>query len=263
MWFPNSGAFNSGGSAALTMATGAKVNFAFSGTGVSWIGYRDEWSGIANVYVDGALKATVDTYASPGKAQAAVYSVSGLAAGNHTLTIAITGTKNASSASAWVWIDAFDVATGATTPATPPPTDVVSNPQPATPSCAASPIRVEQNAPAVTYSGTWFPNTGAFNSGGSAVLAGSPGSKVTFSFTGCSASWITYRDQWSGSANIWVDGVLKGAVDGFASPHQEQFPIYTITDLPYGPHTMTIEPTGFKNAESGATWVWIDAFEYQ
>jgi len=31
--------------------------------------YRDEWSGIAQVYVDGALTATVDTYLSPAQAQ--------------------------------------------------------------------------------------------------------------------------------------------------------------------------------------------------
>jgi hypothetical protein len=77
-WIPNLGAFNSGSSAFLS-AAGAKANLAFTGTGVNWIGYRDEWSGIAKVYVDGGLKATIDTYASPGKAQAVIYSISGLA----------------------------------------------------------------------------------------------------------------------------------------------------------------------------------------
>jgi hypothetical protein len=38
-----------------------------------------------------------------------MFSVTGLAAGNHTLVIQVTGNKNASSASTYVVVDAFDV----------------------------------------------------------------------------------------------------------------------------------------------------------
>jgi hypothetical protein len=91
------------------MDKGARATFAFNGVGATWIGYRDQWSGIANVYVDGALKATVDTFASPQKAQAVNYTISGLTPGNHTLVVEVTGTRNASSRGLWVWVDAFDV----------------------------------------------------------------------------------------------------------------------------------------------------------
>jgi len=47
------------------MDGGARATATFSGSEVRWIGYRDEWSGIANVYLDGQLKGTVDTFASP------------------------------------------------------------------------------------------------------------------------------------------------------------------------------------------------------
>jgi len=47
------------------MDSGSRASLTFTGTGVSWILYRDEWSGIANVYLDGVLKSAVDTYASP------------------------------------------------------------------------------------------------------------------------------------------------------------------------------------------------------
>jgi hypothetical protein len=91
------------------------VNFAFNGTGVSWIGYHDEWSGIARVSVDGVLQRTVDTYSTPDKAQTSSYSIAGLAAGSHTLTIEVTGTKSAASGGTWVWVDAFDVLSGSST----------------------------------------------------------------------------------------------------------------------------------------------------
>ena len=95
------------------MDAGSRATFSFTGTSVSWIGYRDEWSGIAKVYIDGALKATVDTYSSPSKAQTAAYTISGLAAGAHTIAVEATGTRNAASQGLWVWVDAFDY-TGAT-----------------------------------------------------------------------------------------------------------------------------------------------------
>ena len=44
--------------------------------------------------------------------------------------------------------------------------------------------RVEQNSSAVTYTGTWYSNTGSFNSGGSAALAVDKGSRATFTFSG-------------------------------------------------------------------------------
>ncbi len=111
-WFTNSGGFNSGASAALAIDAGAKATVTFSGSAISWVAYRDEWSGIARVHVDGALKGTVDTFAAPNQAQAVVYTISGLAEGTHTLTIEVTGERNPNSGGSWVWIDAFKIASG-------------------------------------------------------------------------------------------------------------------------------------------------------
>ena len=76
---------------------------------MTWISYTAPFNGIAQVYLDGALAATVDTYAPTEHAQAVVYSTSGLAAGPHTLTIKVTDTYDSSATSAWIVVDAFDV----------------------------------------------------------------------------------------------------------------------------------------------------------
>jgi hypothetical protein len=62
------------------------------------------------VYVDGVLKGTVDTYATPGQAQATLYTINGLSNGTHTLTIEVTGARSSASAGAWIWVDGFAVA---------------------------------------------------------------------------------------------------------------------------------------------------------
>jgi len=109
-WYLNTNPAMSGGTAALAMDANSSATVTFAGTGIAWIGYRDQWSGIAKVYVDGALQSPlVDTYAASELAQSHVFSVSGLSEGTHTLMIVVTGTRDTTSAGAWLWVDAFDV----------------------------------------------------------------------------------------------------------------------------------------------------------
>jgi len=249
-WFPNSGAFNSGGSATLAMDAGSRANFTFTGTGVKWIGYRDQWSGTAQVYLDGVLKATIDTYSATAQAQAALYSASSLSNAAHSLTIVVTGQRDTKSSGDWVWVDAFDVTTASSTAAPAPP-----------PPPPASPIRVEQNGSGVAYTGaTWFPKTYAWASGGTITMCMDTNARATMTFTGMAVSWIGYRDQWSGIARVYVDGLLHSTVDTYAASAQSQAVIYTASGLTEGIHTLAIEVTGTHNPVSGGSWVWVDAF---
>jgi len=235
-WYTNANAFHSAGSAALAMDLGAQASVTFTGTAVSWIGYRDQWSGIALVYVDGVLAATVDTYATTAQAQAVLYSASGLAPGSHTLTIEATGTHNSASGASWIWIDAFDVVT-----------------------------RLEQDDPGASYGCppdvTWYTSASSIHSGGSAALATNPGCQVGFAFTGTAVSWIGYQDGWSGIADVLIDGASRGQIDTYAASAGPQSRIYTLSGLTPGSHTLTIQVTGRRNPASGGAWVWVDAFE--
>jgi alpha-amylase len=109
-WFSNSNPEHSGGSATLATDPGSRVDVHFTGTGISWIAYRDEWSGIARVYIDGQLQSTTDDYQSPTQTRTVLYNVGGLPRGSHTLEIEVTGTRNSSSKGSWIWVDAFDIA---------------------------------------------------------------------------------------------------------------------------------------------------------
>ncbi len=126
-WFPNYGAFNSGGSAAMAMNTGSQSTFTFTGTGVNWIGYSDQWSGIAQVSVDGGPAVTVDTWSANQQAQAVEYSARNLSNATHTLTITATGQQSAASSGAWVWVNAFDVTTAAASSSATPVVSAVVN----------------------------------------------------------------------------------------------------------------------------------------
>ena len=130
-WYPQTRDDLSGGTVVESSDPNGTATLTFGGTGVSWIGFKGPWAGIAQVYLDGTLKGTVDTYAPTEQAQAVVYTASGLAAGSHALLIKVTNTWNPSSTSSWIVVDAFDVTTGGSSPPPPdttPPTVSITSP---------------------------------------------------------------------------------------------------------------------------------------
>jgi beta-galactosidase GanA len=93
---------------------GASMTVGFTGTAVQWIGPKNTNGGIADVYLDGSLAGTVDTYSPAGKLfQQVLFSKTGLSAGSHTLEIVVTGTQNPASSADTVVIDAINVPTAA------------------------------------------------------------------------------------------------------------------------------------------------------
>jgi hypothetical protein len=109
VWYTAPRSDLSGGSIAESPFPISTASLTFTGTGVRWIGFKAVWGGIAQVYLDGAPQATVDTYATADQVQAVMYTATGLSAGVHTITIKVTGTWNPAGCCSWVVVDAFDV----------------------------------------------------------------------------------------------------------------------------------------------------------
>ncbi len=244
-WYPNTNSLESGGSAILANLRGSQAIVTFNGTGIAWIGTSDPFSGIAYVDMDGT-PSQVDTGNGTGELyQQSLFAVHNLTPGLHTLTIEITHSHDEVSNQSWIWVDAFDIDNG---------TIVAPG------SAAAGPGLVEQTNTAVNYGGHWFQTTGAAYSGGSVNSATDTGAWVNFSFNGTGVTWIGYRDQWSGIAQVFVDGALQSTVDTYLSPNEAQTQTYSVTGLVSGPHTLKIVVTGTQDSTSGGAWIWVDAF---
>jgi hypothetical protein len=96
------------GASAESNTFGAQATITFTGTGISWVGARGPQCGIARIFLDGAFVQDFDTYSRTEGPQHTDFTVGGLSAGTHTLTIQVIG-KNPISTDAWILIDAFDV----------------------------------------------------------------------------------------------------------------------------------------------------------
>lgn len=109
---PNPMPYRSGGGIKGSDKAGARATVTFTGTGVRWVGRRFTDTGVARVYLNGALVGTIDTRASVQEEfQAEIFNATGLPAATHTLTIEVVGPNGeaAGATVAPVWIDAFDI----------------------------------------------------------------------------------------------------------------------------------------------------------
>jgi bacillopeptidase F len=161
-------------------------------------------------------------------------------------------------------VDAFDVdtTTSTTTTSTPTPAPSTSTTGSTTTGASAATVTLaEQNNAAVRYTGNWFANSLPAHSGGTAALAVDKGAEASFTFTGTGASWIAYRDAWSGIAKVFVDGNMAGRIDTYSPTDSAQSVAYSITGLTPGTHTLTIKVCGQQDQSSGGAWVWVDAFK--
>src|SRR5206468_4126079 len=157
-WAGWSDAGNSGGSAKYTNQTGASVALGFTGTFVQVVFVKQPNAGIATVTIDGGVVDQLDMYAaSRAFQQTKTYTV---AAGNHSVSVAVSGNKNAASADTYLIFDAFVAA-------------------------AAAPLGTtfEDTSSQVSFTATWSGWSDAGNSGGSAKYTNQTSATVALRFT--------------------------------------------------------------------------------
>ena len=230
----------SGGRAVWSQAPTARATFAFTGRSVTWIGYRSVSSGIARVFVDGAFVADVDLFARIDESSVRVYTVKGLGNGAHTLTLEVTGLKNAESQGVEVVVDAFDV-----------PAPAVSH--------------LQDTDPNVGFSTGWAQTTAQESgipwSGASAAVSTTAGTQATLAFNGTAIGWIGARSPDGGIARVYLDGVMVREVDTYRHSLKVQDTLFKADALADGNHSLTIEVTGSRNGASSGTRVVVDAFD--
>jgi hypothetical protein len=244
------------GTVAYSATAGAQAQFTFTGTSVTWIGYRGPLGGIAEVWVDGQSAGEVDLYSATEQLRAPVFTRSNLVAGPHTLRIDATGRRNPGAQAALVIVDAFDVML---------------------PSAVPTFTRLQETDPSIIYTVTsttdWTQESRTrLRSGESARIAvprakpdpnfSSGQAVATVTFTGTGIRWIGDRGRSRGIARVILDGGTPIDIDTFAFLQDEyQAVIFTATNLAPGNHTLTIVVTGTKNSESQGTFIAVDAFE--
>jgi hypothetical protein len=117
--------------------------------------------------------------------------------------------------------------------------------------------RYQQTA-SLVYSGAWSNFRTAAASFGSYARSSGPGASVTIPFMGTRLDWVATKGTTLSKADVYVDDVLKGAVD-LANPavlYQQQ--VFSTGDLDDGYHTVKIVRSA---SDTTGKFISIDAID--
>jgi len=236
---PSAGAAYSGGTYTYGRWTGTRIESRFTGTKIAWYGPKQPSYGKADVYIDGVYKATVDCYAPSSSAtvSAKLWESATLGAGAHTVSIRLTGAKNAASVGYIVVVDKL-VVTG---------------------SGAANP-QARANESAGTFSGAWIPTASTTYTDGTYRYSRWAGAKISYTFTGTKVAWIGPRCWNYGRADVYIDGVKKATVSQYGALGW-RYRVWESAALAAGQHTIEIRVLGTKEAASTNTIIVVDGFD--
>jgi GH25 family lysozyme M1 (1,4-beta-N-acetylmuramidase) len=216
-----------GGSYFTEHLDGASASFSFMGSQVTWYTVTGPTQGKASISIDGRARGTFNQYASTTRTKVA-HVFSGLAKGEHTITVRVLGQVGAPGASdTQVAIDAFR--SGGKTWQTP------------------------------DLDPSWRNLHIAGASGGSVVVSDSARASLSFRFRGTGVTWETVRGPAQGRAQLFIDGALVKTVDNYAQQPTSRV-TRTIASLLDGVHELRIVVLGSSRPASRGTFVSVDGF---
>ncbi|MDQ6418515.1 glycoside hydrolase family 27 protein [Paenibacillus sp. LHD-117] len=206
-----------------TNTNGDYFEFKFNGTGVEMFTEKSADQGNVDIYIDGVLKQTVNTFNATRQTQQKVYGITGLSNGLHTL-------KVVKKSGDFMLLDklSFNV---------------------------ASPIEVNDTDTGITYNGSWSLSSarGYGDYKDDVHYTTTNNDYFQFSFTGTGVDLITEKEASQGDIDIYVDNVFKQTVSTYNPTRLAQQTVYSISGLPSGTHTI-------KGVKKSGTYMVLDKF---
>ncbi|RKP48899.1 hypothetical protein D7Z26_21305 [Cohnella endophytica] len=251
--------------------------YTFNGTGISYITEIDQGQGNVDIYIDGQLHGTANTYGANAHnvAQQNVYTVSGLTPGLHTLkAVKRSGQFMLLDALRVQMTDRIDVSSVDFDKKTSAQSDVVVNVL-----SSIDSLNGISNASNVLVNGIDYAISGSRVTIKKEYLATRPlgTTKLTFSFKGdygddvhaTSADGDYYQYTFKGTGiellsptgptqgnmDVYLDGALKQTVSALSATRNAQVSLFSATSLPSGTHTI-------KVVKKSGSEMLVDALRY-
>ena len=223
---------NLGGTAKYSDDPNSFVSMTFTGSSLKLIGYKAKYYGIAHVYIDNTLMASIDYYSPDTLYQQLLFQTFGLSDDTHVLKIVYTGLKNPLALSSIINVDNIIVSdeTG----------------------------KFEENSSNITYNGSWSVFASPSNSGNSAVYSEQSGASLDIRFIGPSITIAGYKACYYGIGDVYIDGVLKGSIDFYSPTSQYQQTLFQTNGLSSVPHIIRIVNSGRKNPLASSSAINLD-----
>jgi GH25 family lysozyme M1 (1,4-beta-N-acetylmuramidase) len=205
---------------------GASASYSFTGKTVTWYTVMGPSQGKASVWIDGRARGTFNQYA-PSMSFKAARSFTGLARGDHTITIRVLGREGAPGATdTQVAVDGIEAGG-----------KVIWSPE----------LRF-----------AWGKAKNAAASGGDVAVSDLARTGATFAFYGTGVDWHTVQGPHQGRAQVYIDGALVRTVDNYAGAPATAD--RTVGGFALGEHELRIVVLGQARPAARGTQISIDAF---
>jgi cell wall-associated NlpC family hydrolase len=223
----------SGSSYGRAPTSDSSATIYFNGTRLDWIAMKGTTTGIAQVYLDGALKATVDLRATTAVYGVNVWSTGTITAGTHVVKIVRSGSSPASS---YLTLDAVDIVGTICSP----------------------PKRYEETDTHIAKTGSWgsLSRTGASGGTYSRSSTASPAASATITFTGTRLDYIGMKGTTVGTVAVSLDGTRVATINLNASVASYNQIVWSSGTLAPGTHTVKL-----LLVPSGSLFLTLDAVE--
>ncbi|MDU4937971.1 MAG: cohesin domain-containing protein [Clostridium sp.] len=239
-WENNSNPSHSSGSAKLSTTASDSIEFFFNGTGFQWYSNLNIYRGYANIYIDGNLVKSLDTYSNIDKFNSSVFSIYNLENKLHHVKIQVANKKHPDAANNRIAIDRI----------------VIMNTSDYT---IINQGLYDETSSSLKYTGYWENNTNPLHNSGNVLLSTATNNSVEFMFSGTGFDWYSNLNKYRGYANIYIDGNLIAAVDTYSLTDKYNSLVYSIRNLENTVHHIKIEASGKSNINSSNNRIAIDS----
>lgn len=287
--FSDSSDFN--GTEKYSNTVGASAEYTFTGTGISFIGPKNNNLGTIDVYVDGVLQqAGMNLYAASKTYQQSLYSITGLSNNSHTIKVVVKSGYAVVDAFAQIpdlanntiamalnnqWsyddLDWGNYETSITVPTGYSNTVKMRLTDNDNYNLTFNPIttvtQVNDNTTGTgnnqfNYVGSWSlygSQTGAYLSDNH--YSSTTNNYFEVKFTGTKIQWYGAKAPNVGIAGVSIDGGTETMVDQYAASRSDNVLLYTSPTLANGTHTLKVRVTGTKNTSSSAAFITVDRMD--
>ncbi len=219
------------------------LTVSFVGTGLRWIGPKSSGFGSAQVFVDGKLQGTANQTSASTLYRREIWSVSGLAPGDHTVQIRVADAGAGSSRP--VAIDVMHVLEGSLREAPRPP----------------GVARVPASDARTALVGSWSLRATSADAATSELRTRDIRSRFAVTFHGTAVTWIGSRGPDFGIAEVVLDGRTQGTIDLYDYATTTKRVLWSARSLSDRDHRLTIRLVGRHNSSSSSYNTSVEALD--
>jgi len=215
----------------------AYAQLTFEGCGVKLYLNRGDYACIFEVYIDGVLVDTIDSYNATALSRSLMFQTDDLDMGTHTIKIVNTGTCRQGGKGTNLNITAFEILKA--------PSDDEDGESSGGEESKLTSTKVTMNDPSITYVGTW---TVAGETKRSKVA----GEYCEYTFEGVGVDLYMGVGAGAGIFEVYIDGVLVDTIDPYQTAAATLLK-FSSEELENTSHTIKLVNTGTKNPSGIAT----------